>query len=217
MRTRNPFCLVLALTLPTALAQTACSQAEPKHPPPLPEPSAAPVEEADENWEVEDEDKAKAPPVDEPSAPAEPQRSSRPALKFNKASKITASIDLGGAELNLGDGATLVFPVEALSQAVAYRFEQRKGTDGPKRIGLNYEFAPAVDSVGEPFILELPLPKWAKEANFAVLHMGPPREGQKRGWRVVPATRIDHEKGIAVLETTSLPEGWIYLTSKAPD
>ena len=204
----------LFLSAPAALTLSACGgKKAPAHP--ELEPVQQAEEAADEDWDTS-ETSEKPNAKGEPEGPAL-RTSGRPALKLRHNSLIDASIDETGAELALEEGATLVFPVGALSKPVTYHFAQRRGTPGPKRIGRNYEFAPEVTSVGEPFVLELPLPAWAKKANFAMLKTRIQSGEAGKGWTVVAATRLDHDKGIAILETTHLPEGWIYLTPQSAD
>jgi hypothetical protein len=170
-----------------------------------------PEEAADTSWADEP---APEKPVPKHEKPA-PEKSWRPDLKLRHASKIEASVDATGADLTLGGEASLVFPVGSLASATPYHFAQRRGTPGPTPIGLNYELAPDVNSVGDAFVLELPLPKGVKTANFAMLQT-PIVDGKPgKGWKVVAATRIDLDRGLAVLETDHLHEGWVYLTSKS--
>lgn len=212
MKFRNGSEGLLSSVLLLAFVQGACGTAT-LEPPKLAGPPRAAEEAPDENWETGNEAPVKN--EDAPVEDANSSRSSRPALKLRHDSSIEASVDSTGADLQLGGNASLVFPVESLQRPVPYNFAQRKVAAGPKRIGLSYMFSPAVNSAGDPFVLELPLPSWAKTANFAILHTGPRKPGQSAGWRVVAGTRIDHDKGIAILETADLPEGYIYLTSKS--
>ncbi|MEN9578668.1 MAG: hypothetical protein RJA70_1677 [Pseudomonadota bacterium] len=200
------------LVVISAVSFGACQKPAPA-PAKVPEPTQM-TEAPDTTWDAAD---AGTEPNSGNKRKKEPElrRSARPELKLRNDSKIQASVDSSGAELILGAKAALVFPVSALSSAVAYSFAQRQGPVGPKRIGLNYTFGPAVTSAGEPFVLELPLPEWAKEANFAIVHLT--GEKRKMGWVVVAPTRVDSKKGVAVLETPELPDGMIYLTSDKPD
>jgi hypothetical protein len=203
MQIKRALVIVTSLLFPLCLS--GCGGKEANEGPRVPD--ALPPEEApDTSWETSET--KEGPEQAEPEESA-PPKSGRPELKLRHSSLIEASIDYMGAELRLGDKASLVFPRDALPEATAYHFAQRRGTPGPKRIGLNYEMAPQVTSEGDPFVLELPLPSYAKTANFALLQTTI-RDGERgRGWVVVSATRIDREKGIAILETTHLPEGWV--------
>lgn len=212
MQIKHPLVVILAIL---AAPLSGCGGPEVNEGPKVPEAEKPPEEAPDTSWDSA-EKKKEAPQASEPEQEA-PRAPARPELKLRHSSLIEASIDYMGAELTLGDKASLVFPRDALEKATAYHFAQRRGTPGPKIIGLNYEMAPEVTSAGDPFVLELPLPSSAKTANFALIQTTI-REGKRgRGWTVVAATRIDREKGIAILETTHLPEGWVYLTSKSPD
>ncbi len=206
-----PCCSIIAATL---LLSACASQKEAEAPQVAPPPVQRAEEAPDEKWDTTDDSEKPEAKKEQP----ELKSSGRPTLRLKHRSVLEASVDGMGAVLTLGENASVVIPEGALADPVPYHFAQRKGITGPKRIGKNYEFAPALESGADPLILELPLPSWAKKANFAILKTRIRDGEQGEGiWKVVAATRIDHEKGIAILETSSLPEGWIYLTSQKPD
>jgi hypothetical protein len=169
-------------------------------------------EAADESWVTDGGAQKKAAPKTE-----KPTGSSGPELKLRDASMIEAQVDYTGAVLIIAEKAKLTFPEDAIDKgtAVHFGFAQSK-QQGPSKIGSVYEFAPGVSSAGPPLVLELPLPKGRKSANFALSRYETQNGQEKVVWDIKPATRIDEENGIAVIELTEIGEGWIHLTSKAP-
>ena len=195
---------VLAALMATSIVSCKAPPAGPKEP----------VEEApDENWVIDAGAKPKAKPakpVEEDSEDAEPE------LKMNRDSLIEMSIDYGGAVLTLGTNAKLIFPRNALGRATIHFAIANQSRKGPGKIGKTYEFAPSVTSEGAPFIIELPLPRGRKKANFAVSHIEEKGGSEKLVWEIKEATRIDTDSGVAVLETPELSESFFHLTTKNP-
>jgi hypothetical protein len=174
-----------------------------------PPPKSA-EEAPDESWNPDGDAEKKAKP--EAEAPAEGP--SGPELKLRDASMIEASVDYTGAVLIIGESAKLTFPEEALAKGLAVHFGLAQSKQsGPGRLGSVYEFAPGATSSGPPFVLELPLPRGKKQANFALFRY----EGEKVVWDVRAATRIDEENGVAILEIEEIGEGWIHLTTANPE
>lgn len=179
-------------------------------------PPPKPVEEApDESWVTDEEREAQEAKAAAAAALAEEDTGpSRPSLKLRDPKVIETSVDYTGAVLIVGE-AELVFPEDAVAKGTVVHFGVG-GQKGPSRVGLTYEFTPAMRSIGAPFILELPLPKGTERANFALSRTETTDGNEKLVWDVVAATRIDTERGLAVLELRELRDGWMHLTSDAP-
>jgi hypothetical protein len=197
----------LVVVLATSvLSCKSAAQTEPK----------GPVEEApDESWVVDAGAEKKKKTAAEESA-TEDTDDSEPELKMSRDSLIEMSIDYGGAVLVLGGDARLIFPKDSVGRATVHFAIAKQSRKGPGKIGKTYEFAPAVSSEGSPFIIELPLPRGKKKANFAVSRIDEKGGSEKLVWDIKEATSIDTEKGVAVLETNELSEGWFHLTTKSP-
>lgn len=168
-------------------------------------------EASDKSWEPDGGAKDAPAPKEEASAGDGP---SLPELKLRDARLIEASVDYTGAVLIIGE-ARLIFPENAVGKGTVVHFGL--GTQkGPGRLGKSYEFAPELSSAGDPFVLELPLPRGRESANFAISRTEAKGGNERLVWDVVAATRIDEERRMAVLELSELRECWVHLTTQSP-
>lgn len=159
---------------------------------------------------------AKAPPK---------QSSGRPIVQKQDSSAITDTFGSSpGSKLELGDKdpAVLRLPEGALRQAtnVTFKIDGRGKASGAPvgkifRIECNYPPSSTLETVetaGDPFILEMPAGT-RKDANLAI---GVEDDKGKVKWTVVAPKRIDDARNVAVFELTTLPSGWVHVTTKAP-
>jgi hypothetical protein len=186
-------------------ATIGCSS--PKKPPPK-----VAEEAPDESWVTDAGAKKKKKPE-----PATAQEEDGPDLLMSRDSLIETSVDEGGARLTLGSKARLTLPRGSVSGSMVHFAIAGSNRQGPALLGKIYETAPALSSQGDPFVLELPMPRGRKSANFAISRISKKNGGEQLVWDVKAATSIDSEKGMAVLELSELPEGWVHLTAKRPD
>jgi hypothetical protein len=209
------FALILAScggepATPPQPAETASASAAPA-PPPEPAPTTAPASSASA--------KASA----EPAAPKS-DGGGRPAVLKSDPSEITDTFGSSPAsKLELGDKdiATLRLPESGLHTGTVVTFKIDKGgKTGGGLIGKVYLIKAVVppaanpeqiESNGPPFVLELPAGA-KKDANLAI---GVEDDKGKVKWTVVAAKRFDDSRSVAVFELTTLPSGWLHLTSKA--
>ena len=189
---------------------TGTPTAAPALPPPPP-PSAAPTASASAAAS------AAAPP---------PKRGGSGAIAVIKSdpSEISDTFGSGPAKLELGDKdlATLRIPEGALNRAVNVTFKlDARGKSMGAMTGKIYQLLVVippsgsperVESYGPPFVLELPA-GGKKDANLAI---GAEDANGKLKWTVVAPTRIDDARNVAVFELTTLPSGWIHVTTKPP-
>lgn len=210
LRSTSWWCVVVATCVGAALFSSASCNS------PKPKPKSA-EEAADEKWAPDGgtKEETNAPKEEEPE---EEPGEHVPELKLRDSRLIEASVDYTGAVLIIGKKARLIVPEEAISMGTVMHFGMAgNNRQGPARIGKVYEFAPKVSSAGPAFRLELPLPRGRKSANFAMSRVEEKGGSEKLVWDVRAATRIEEERGVAVLELSELSEGWIHLTSKKPD
>jgi hypothetical protein len=182
-------------------------------PPPTAEPEAAPTASATAS--------AKA-----AAKPPKSQGSGRPAVLKSDASEISDTFGSSPAsKLELGAGndiATLRLPEEGLHTATLVTFKiERSGKSGGGQVGKIYSIKsvlpPAaepqqIDSNGPPFVLEMPAGN-KKEVNLAI---GVEDDKGKIKWTIVAAKSVDESRHVAVFELTTLPSGFLHLTTKAP-
>jgi hypothetical protein len=208
-----------------ALLLAACGEPTPPAPPPQPSdtPSAAPApppppaSSAAPTASASASATAEAPP---------PKRSGGGGIAVIKSdpAEITDTFGSGPAKLELGEGAvaTLRIPEGALSRAVniTFKIDARGKSLGPP-MGKIYAILAVnppsttpeqVESYGPPFVIELPA-GGKKDANLAI---GADDGSGKPKWTVVAPKRIDDARNVAVFELTTLPSGWIHVTTKAP-
>lgn len=140
------------------------------------------------------------------------------------ASEITDTFgSTPGAKLELGDKeiATLRLPEGGLRTATVITFKvdgRGKSTSGQmgKIYHVNAVVPPSstpepIESNGPPFVIELPA--GSKNANLAV---GVEDDKGKVTWTIVAAKRTDDVRHVAVFELSTLPSGWLHVTTKAP-
>jgi hypothetical protein len=128
-----------------------------------------------------------------------------------------------GAKLELGDNekATLRLPEGGLHTATVITFKiDGKGKSNGGQIGKVYQInavvppsstAEQIESNGPPFVLELPAGT-NKNANLAI---GVEDDKGKVKWTIVAAKRTDDSRHVAVFELSTLPSGWLHVTTKA--
>jgi hypothetical protein len=173
-----------------------------------------------------------APPAAEPSAtatataaakPAPPQTSGRPAVLKSDSSEITDTFgSTPASKLVLGDKeiATLRLPEGGLHTAtvLTFKIDGRARSSGGQ-IGKIYQISAVVppsstpeqiESNGPPFVLELPAGA-KKDVNLAI---GVEDDKGKVKWTVVAPKHVDDSRNVAVFELTTLPSGWVHLTTK---
>jgi hypothetical protein len=205
-----------------ALILAACgNEPAPAAPPqPTETPSATP---APPPPAAEPEPTASAKASATPEAPPKPQSSGRPNVLKSDPSEISDTFGSSpGSKLELGekDIATLRLPEGGLHTATVLTFKidgRGKSTGG--QIGKIYHLSAvvppaqtpeAIESNGPPFVLELPVGA-KKDANLAV---GVEDEKGKVKWTIVAPKRIDDSRNVAVFELTTLPVGWVHVTTK---
>jgi hypothetical protein len=209
------FALILAAcgSEPTAATPPQPSETPSATPPPAPEPPpTTPTATAS----------ASASAAPEP--PPKPQSSGRPSVLKSDSSEISDTFgSTPGSKLELGDNekATLRLPEGALHTATVITFKidgRGKSTGG--QIGKIYQIsavvppsstAEPIESSGPPFVLELPTGA-NKNANLAI---GVEDDKGKVKWTIVAAKRADDSRHVAVFELSTLPSGWLHVTTKA--
>ncbi len=67
-----------------------------------------------------------------------------------------------------------------------------------------------IESNGPPFVLEMPAGS-KKDANLAI---GVEDAKGKVKWTVLAPKQIDDSRNVAVFELTTLPTGWVHVTTK---
>jgi hypothetical protein len=211
------------------LLLAACGNSEPSAssaPQPSDTPSASPA--APPSAEAESPGAA---PTASASAKAEAkppksQGGGRPAVLKSDASEITDTFGSSPAsKLELGSGndiATLRLPEEGLHTATLVTFKiERAGKSGGGQVGKVYSIKSVlppsaepqqIASNGPPFVLELPTGN-KKDASLAV---GVEDDKGKIKWTIVAAKSTDDSRHVAVFELTTLPSGYLHLTTKAP-
>jgi hypothetical protein len=203
------------------LLLAACG--EPASPTPPPQPTDTPTV-------------APAPPPPPTSAPTAsasaaasaaappPRRGGSGAIAVLKSdpSEITDTFGSGPAKLELGDKdiATLRIPEGALTHATNVSFKldahgKSLGAPTGKIYALLVTIPPSgsgeqIESNGPPFVLELPA-GGKKSANLAV---GAEDANGKLKWTVVAPKSIDDARNVAIFELSTLPSGWIHVTTK---
>ncbi len=116
--------------------------------------------------------------------------------------------------------ATLRLPEGGLHTATVITFKiDGKARSSGGQVGKIYHISSVVppsqtpeqiESGGPPFVLELPgLPK--KEVNLAI---GVEDDKGKVKWTVIAPKSIDESRNMAVFELTTLPSGWVHVTTK---
>lgn len=128
-----------------------------------------------------------------------------------------------GAKLVLGSGsdqAVLKVPEGALHQGmnITFKFDSR-GKSGGGQLGKICRIEPVVppsttpeaaESAGPPFEVELPV-GGRKGVNLAI---GVDNDKGKVKWMIVAPKQIYDSGKIAMFELSTLPAGWIHLTTK---
>jgi hypothetical protein len=206
--------LLAAVMLLAGCGGTSAAPGEPRQPPAAPAAPPAAPDDADAGAAPD----AGAASGDAGEAKKEPEAKSprRPQPKFQGDDVIEATVGTYGAVLELGKHGSLRIPEGALEDGMVIRFAvagpSTKG--GPLRVGLVYELAPAVQSGGEPFVLELALPPGQKAPNLMVSKVETHGENEKLVWHVVVPKSIDAAKKMATIELPALPGGWVHFTVK---
>jgi hypothetical protein len=155
-------------------------------------------------------------------ASSKPASSGRPNVIKSDPTEIADTFGTSpGSKLELGDKdiATLRLPEGALHTATVLTFRIAKGGKASGgALGKTYQILPVVppaseaapiDSAGPPFVLELPSTK--KDGNLAI---GADDGKGKLKWTVVAPKRYDDDRKVLVFELTTLPAGFIHVTSK---
>lgn len=182
-------------------------------PAPAPEPSASAAPSA-------------APSAKASSAPeAKPQSSGRPAVLKADPNEISDTFGSSPpAKLELGDKeiATLRLPENGLHTGTVVTFKvERNGKSGGGQAGKIYSIKAVIppdgkpeqiESNGPPFVLELPT-GGKKDANLAI---GVEDDKGKIKWTIVAPKSVDEGRKVAVFELTTLPSGFVHVTTKAP-
>ena len=214
------FSLVFALVL------AACGNEPSAAAPPQPTepPSAAPAAPS-----ATPEAAPSAAPSASAKASAAPEApkpgSGRPAVLKSDSSEITDTFGSSPAsKLELGDKdiATLRLPEGGLRTGTLITFKIEKSSKSAGGvIGKIYQIksvippssdAQQIESQGPPFVLELPAGA-KKDANLAI---GIEDEKGKLKWTIVAPKRIDDARSVAIFELTTLPSGYLHVTTKAP-
>jgi hypothetical protein len=161
------------------------------------------------------------------AAPAadKPQSSGRPAVLKSDPTEISDTFGSSPAsKLELGDKdiATLRLPEGGLRTGTVVTFRIAKsGKSHGGQLGKIYEIKSVIppsndgqqiESGGPPFVIELPA-GGKKDANLAV---GVEGDKGKLKWTVVAPKRIDDSRNVAIFELTTLPSGYLHVTTKAP-
>jgi hypothetical protein len=211
-----------------ALLLAACGNSEPTASTP-PQPSETPSATPATPPPAEPEAAPTASASASAKAAAKPPKSGgggRPAVLKSDANEISDTFGSSPAsKLELGAGndiATLRLPEEGLHTATIVTFKiERSGKSGGAQIGKIYSIKsvlpPAatpeqIESNGPPFILEMPAGN-KKDVNLAI---GIEDDKGKLKWTIVAPKSVDDSRHVAVFELSTLPSGFLHLTSKAP-
>ena len=209
---------IFALILAACGSEPAASTAPQPSATPAAEPAPTPV--------------AEPTPTAQPTAgataaaaakPAPAQSSGRPSVLKSDPHEITDTFgSTPGSKLELGDKeiATLRLPEGGLHTATVLTFKiDAKAKSIGGQVGKVYRISAVVppsstpepiESGGPPFVLELPAGA-KKDANLAV---GVEDEKGRVKWTIVAPKRIDDSRNVAVFELTTLPTGWVHVTTK---
>ena len=211
---------IFALILAACGSEPAASA--PPQPPETPkaEPAPTPVAEPTPAAEPTAEPTASAKTAAKPSPP---QSSGRPSVLKSDPSEISDTFgSTPGSKLELGDRdiATLRLPEGGLRAATVITFKiDGKAKSSGGQVGKIYHISSVVppaqtpeqiESGGPPFVLELPAPA-KKEVNLAV---GVEDDKGRVKWTIIAPKRVDDSRNVAVFELTTLPSGWVHVTTK---